>query len=512
LHRLFLACLVWLALAGAAAAAERVALVIGNGDYAHAPGLPNAAPDARAMAEAMRKIGFEVFEGIDLDHDGVRDLVRRFAYALDEAELALFFYAGHGLQVDGENYILPVDAELQQELDLAFEALPFSQITEVIERKDRTAILILDACRDNPFVPRISRTLSRSRAVGQGLAEISPGLGTLVIFATDPGKVAYDGQGEHSPFTDAFLRYVDTPGLEIRQLMTRVRRDVLESTDGLQRPWDNSSLLRDVYLVPAAVTAEVPAATEQTAPAPPPVPGATDEQRYWDGVQSIEDPALKAQALEAYLGEFPQGRFRTLAELQARALTAGDKSAEGASPAPVETAALAEPDEAKARVLTPATGESAAASPEEETTPGSSPAELGEIALDLDRTTIRAVQEQLNRLGHAVGRPDGVIGPRTRAALEAFQSGKGLAATGYLDQATIDGLRQAVAALPPPAPPTREPATPSRSESRPAAASTREPPPGTMVACRGPSDPAWVDYRLITLADCKRIGGRWTLP
>ena len=232
----------------------------------------------------------------------------------------MFYYAGHGLQVGGENYIVPIDAKLEQELDLAFQALPLAQVTSAIERQDRTAILILDACRDNPFVPRISRTLSRSRSTGQGLAGISPGLGTLVVFATDPGKVAFDGQGANSPFTTSLARHMETPGLEIRQVMTRVRLDVLQATDGAQRPWDNSSLLSDVYLAPAVATsAGADAAPAQVAAVPtgPAVaPSATDEQRYWDGVQQIGDPERKGRALEGYLKEFPQGRFAMLAGIQ----------------------------------------------------------------------------------------------------------------------------------------------------------------------------------------------------
>jgi Caspase domain/Putative peptidoglycan binding domain len=489
---------------GSAVAAQRVALVLANGAYVHAPPLPNAARDGAAMAEALRRIGFEVYEGLDLSLEASRGVLRDFAYALADAELALFFYAGHGLQVGGENYVVPVDARLEQELDLAFQALPLSQITGAIEREDRTAILILDACRDNPFVPRISRTLSRSRTTGQGLAEISPGLGTLVVFATDPGKVAFDGQGENSPFTAAFLRYAETPGLEVRQLMTRVRRDVLDATDGAQRPWDNSSLLSDVYLVPAV--AEPAAEAAPPAPLPPAIAsGPTDEQRYWDGVQQIADPALKGQALDAYLAEFPQGRFAKLAELQLAALRAEP---------PTVMAALPEMPGPQGRDL-PAEAIGPPASPAQPADVAPvDPAAVAEAALALELVEIRRVQGQLGQLGYAVGRPDGVIGPRTRSAIAAFQKRQGLAGTGFLNEATLDQLRQSAAAVAvaPPAAEQPRPTAPAAPRENRAAASRGEPAPGTMVACRGPNDPSWVDYRLITYADCKRIGGRWSEP
>lgn len=512
--RAVLVIVAWLALQMAAAtgalAGERVALVLANGGYVNAPPLPNANRDGQTIAESLRRLGFKVFEGVDLDLDATRALVRDYAYALEGAELALFYYAGHGLQVGGENYIVPIDAKLEQELDLSFQAMPLAQITSAIERQDRTAILILDACRDNPFVPRLSRTLSRSRSTGQGLAGVSPGLGTLVVFATDPGKVAFDGQGANSPFTASLARHMETPGLEIRQVMTRVRLDVLQATDGAQRPWDNSSLLSDVYLAPAAAA---PAVASETAPvqvaALPSTPSATDEQRYWDGVQQIGDPERKGRALEGYLKEFPQGRFAMLAGIQLEEI-----KAPAAKPAEPQIAALPPKEDAsQARVLSPGTGPTAVP-PVATTPPPEASAELGERALALDAGDRRRVQGNLNRLGYTVGTPDGVLGPRSRAAIADFQKGRGLGATGFLDGVTLGRLASEaarIAATQPTEPTIRRERPPVDEAERPQRQAS-EPPPNTFVMCRTPNDPSWSEGRLISLASCRQLNGRWTMP
>ena len=258
-----------LAMAAAPAArAERVALVIGNGAYRHASPLPNPPNDARATAASLEAIGFRVFSGIDLDLDAMRDLIRSFARSLDDTEAALLFYAGHGLQVNGENYLLPVDAELAHESDLRFEAFAVSELMQQLEDPSRASIVILDACRNNPL-SRSFRRASRGAEVGNGLARLSAGTGSLIAFATAPGDVALDGEEEHSPFTEALLRHVRTPGLEINQLMTRIRADVYARTDGDQLPWTNSALLGELYLVPGNAAAAQPA---PSVPVPPPVP------------------------------------------------------------------------------------------------------------------------------------------------------------------------------------------------------------------------------------------------
>jgi hypothetical protein len=255
-----------------ARAADRVALVIGNGKYVNAGALPNPANDAQAVARALGEIGFDVAQGTDLDRNAMERLLRDFLRKAVAARVALLFYAGHGMQVDGRNYLVPVDAKLEAASDLGFETVELDKILASLDDPSRATIVILDACRDNPLARSFSMRLgaTRSTAVGAGLAAYSTlGTGTLIAFATAPGQVALDGQAANSPFTQGLVKHLRTPGLEVRQMLTRVRADVAASTRNRQIPWDNSSLLGEVYL------ADQPKDQAQMAAigvAPPPAP------------------------------------------------------------------------------------------------------------------------------------------------------------------------------------------------------------------------------------------------
>jgi formylglycine-generating enzyme required for sulfatase activity len=263
LSRVF-ACLLAFLIAAPAMAEKRVALVIGNAAYQHAPALANPKHDAEGMAEALRALKFEVLLGVDLDKPGIERLMQAFAEKVDGADVALVFFAGHGLQVNGRNYIVPVSGKLDRESDLLFHAVPLDSLQQLLEQGQRTNILILDACRDNPLARNLARSMgTRSSAIGRGLGETKAGIGTLIVYATQPGNVALDGQGRNSPFTEAMLKHLRTPGLEVRQILTRVRAAVIETTKGKQVPWDSSSLTGDFFFTPAA------------APAPAPSPGVT---------------------------------------------------------------------------------------------------------------------------------------------------------------------------------------------------------------------------------------------
>jgi tetratricopeptide (TPR) repeat protein len=228
-------------------AGSRVALVIGNAAYVAAGTLANPANDARAVATALRDIGFDVSEGVNLDHRAQERLVRDFLRKSANAKIALLYYAGHGMQVDGKNYLVPVDARLQAATDLPFETLDLEKILSGLDDESRTNIVILDACRDNPLA-KAPGARARSTA-GGGLAAVSSvGSGTLIAYATAPGSVALDGEGANSPFTASLIKHIRTPGLEVRQMLTRVRSDVASATQKKQIPWDNSSLLGEVYL------------------------------------------------------------------------------------------------------------------------------------------------------------------------------------------------------------------------------------------------------------------------
>lgn len=235
-------------------AETRVALVVGNANYAHTTALANPLNDARDMSAALKSIGFDVVEALDADKSGLDSALRSFADKLANAEVALFFYAGHGLQVGAQNYLVPIDAQLKRERDLQFEAvgLDFIMRQMEIDREGKTTIVILDACRDNPLARNLARSMgTRSTAIGRGLAAAATGLGTFIAYATQPGNVAQDGQGHNSPFTAALARHMKTKGRNLNATMIAVRNDVVAATGGHQVPWDHSALNRDFYFVPA---------------------------------------------------------------------------------------------------------------------------------------------------------------------------------------------------------------------------------------------------------------------
>jgi hypothetical protein len=228
---------------------RRVALVLGNGNYQFATKLPNPPNDAADIAQALRKLGFEVVEGRDLDRRATEDKLREFGRKLEGAKLALFFYAGHGMQVAGRNYLVPIDAKLERPGDLALDTVDLSNVLAEMESERRVNLIFLDACRDNPLAKALSRSLgTRSAAVGQGLALMQSAIGTMISFSTQPDNVALDGDGRNSPFTEALLHHIASPGLEVSSMMRRVRADVIAATREKQVPWDNTSLTGDVVL------------------------------------------------------------------------------------------------------------------------------------------------------------------------------------------------------------------------------------------------------------------------
>lgn len=236
-----------------ASAASRVALVIGNSAYHHAPGLPNPRNDAEDMAKKLEGLGFAVTTGLDLDLDGVKAKLREFRAGARDAELALFFYAGHGIQADGVNYMLPVDADIADETALDLEAVAMDTVLNAMADVP-TLVVLLDACRNNPFEEKLARSLRGGRArdikLGKGLAQIDAGTGTLIAFSTQPGNVALDGDGRNSPFTAGLLKHLGQPGVSLTDELILVRNEVLSATRREQQPWDSSSLTGRVVLNP----------------------------------------------------------------------------------------------------------------------------------------------------------------------------------------------------------------------------------------------------------------------
>jgi hypothetical protein len=259
-----------------ACAGKRVALVIGNSAYRYTPKLDNPKNDAADMAAALKKYGFVVIEGFDLDKRGFDQKVLNFAAALKGADAGVFFYAGHGMQVAGQNYLVPIDAKAEAAETLDFELVRMDSVQRIMERLTDTNILFLDACRDNPLARNLARSMgTRSTEIGRGLAQVEAGVGTLISFSTQPGNVALDGSGRNSPFAGALVRYMGSSNDDLSAILISVRNDVIKETLRKQVPWEHSALTGRFYFSAAAEMAEpskpamTPAPTEKAAPASP---------------------------------------------------------------------------------------------------------------------------------------------------------------------------------------------------------------------------------------------------
>ncbi len=247
-----------------------MALVVGMSGYRNAPALKNPANDAKDLAGALRELGFAVTEAADLDKLRLDEAVRTFARGIAGADAALVFFAGHGVQVAGQNYLLPIDAKLESERDLDFETVRLEFILRQLEtgRDGKVSIVMLDACRDNPLARNLARSMGvRSDAFPRGLAPVQSGAGMFIAFSTQPGNVALDGQGRNSPFAAALLRNIRTGGKGLNALMIDVRKDVMAATRNAQVPWDHSALTEDFQFLPASrlTTGSVPSAIPPTA-------------------------------------------------------------------------------------------------------------------------------------------------------------------------------------------------------------------------------------------------------
>lgn len=307
MQRLILLLLVFLfatALGARAARAEkRIALVIGNAAYQNVPRLANPAGDAAAMADMFRSARFDF---VDLKRNlsivEMRRALRDFSDKARDADVAVIFYAGHGLEVEGMNYLIPVDAMLERDRDAYDEAIALDRVLQTIDSAKLLRLVILDACRDNPFNARMQRTLA-NRALGRGLAGIEPARpNTLIAFAAKAGSTANDGTGTHSPFTASLLKYLPLPGVDVRLALGEVRDDVMKATSDTQEPFVYGSLGGSaVALVPA----------------PPPKP--TQKETSQAEIRRDYELALQLdtrEAWETFIAQYPTGFYANLARAQ----------------------------------------------------------------------------------------------------------------------------------------------------------------------------------------------------
>ncbi len=288
----------------AAKAEKRIALVIGNSAYKSVPALTNPINDAADMSAALRRLGFEVQQATNLTYDGMRRNLREFNERAEGADIVLVYFAGHGMEVGGENWLIPVDAQLKSDRDIDIESIAMRSLLSSIEGAGKLGMVILDACRNNPFANQMQRS-NRTRSVGRGLASIEPVGNVLVAYAAKDGTTAADGDGRNSPFTKSLLSHIETPGLEINFLFRNVRDDVIVATRREQQPFVYGSLSRDaIYLKAALPVAPVPAG-------PPP------DQMAWSFLKDTSDPT----ALKRFVEQFPSSSLRHEAESRMIALT-----------------------------------------------------------------------------------------------------------------------------------------------------------------------------------------------
>jgi Caspase domain/VHL beta domain len=292
-------------------AEKRVALVVGNGAYVHAPHLPNPPHDAEDVAAALKRTGFETILGIDLDKARMDDAAINFARAARNADVALFYYSGHALQYAGVNYLMPVDASLTDEADLR-RATRVDDVLDDLRQARNLRILVLDSCRDNPLADELKRSIGRTRSgsIQRGLAKIESPDGTIVSYSTQAGRTAADGDGRNSPYTTAFLKHIEDKD-EISTVFHRISSDVYDSSSGGQVPELSLSFFGEFYLNGKLQVTISPA---PRAPADP----CANASEHWKSAESIGTPA----AFEDHLARYPNCAFAGLARARLDAIKA----------------------------------------------------------------------------------------------------------------------------------------------------------------------------------------------
>jgi uncharacterized caspase-like protein len=285
---------------------RRIALVIGNGAYTSAPPLKNPPNDARDMAGTLKALGFEVTSGVNVNQRDFKRLIREFGLSLKTGGSGLFYYAGHGVQSRGRNFLIPVDADIQSEAEVEDAGVDVNLVLNFMDdAQNGLNIVILDACRNNPF--------GRSfRSAENGLAQIDAPTGTLIAYATAPGRVAADGTGENGLYTAELLKQMRVPGLSVTEMFMHVRAEVMKQTASKQVPWEASSLVGTFYFGGPGNN-KAGSQSDSTA-----ANTAAFELSYWDSIKNSNDP----EDFQAYLTKYPNGQFTALARNNLRRLAA----------------------------------------------------------------------------------------------------------------------------------------------------------------------------------------------
>ncbi|MBR0847728.1 caspase family protein [Bradyrhizobium diazoefficiens] len=386
-----------------AMADKRVAFVVGNSSYQNVGALANPANDAAAIADLFRKASFDVVESRrDLTNTEMRRALREFTEKTRDADVAVIYYAGHGIEVDGINYLVPVDAVLERDTDAYDEAISLDRILQAVEPAKQLRLIILDACRDNPFAKSMRRTVA-SRTLARGLARVEPAQpNTLIAFAAKGGSIALDGNSGNSPFASALLKHLGTPGLELGKAFRLVRDEVLNATGNKQEPLVYGSLGgNDVALVPVA--------------APAPVANANADIR---GDYELAERVGTKEAWDSFIAAHPSGFYANLARAQRNkleqgrpAVVASNDEAKPTPPPPVEKPPPAQqPTPAEKLALAEAVAASRTAGDTTQKPPPDLP---------------RLLQAELKRVGCKAGEVGGDWDAGAQRALAAFNDKAG---------------------------------------------------------------------------------------
>jgi hypothetical protein len=372
-----------------ASAAKRVALVMGNSAYQNVNPLANPKNDSEAMAAMLKSAGFDVVAlKRDLNVTAMRRALRDFADTVRDADVAVVYFAGHGMEIDGTNYVIPVDAVLERDIDAFDEAIPLDRFLTVVEPARQLRLVILDACRDNPFSKTMKRTIA-SRAIGHGLAKVEPeSPNTLIAFAAKAGSTASDGDNVNSPFTAALVKYLPRPGLDIRRAFGYTRDEVLKATNNKQEPFIYGSLGgEDVALVPASDKTAAEAGKS------------FDDKRlelaFWESIKNDKNPEL----FQAYLNRYPKGVFADIATINLQ--------------------------QQKNAALVSATVEQ--------------PNDKASVS---DLTSLHEVRQRLYELNFDPGPFYGPMSPTAHQAIREFEQANKLASTGEVTQGLLRRLRE----------------------------------------------------------------------
>lgn len=381
---------------------KRIALVIGNGAYEHVAELKNPRNDSADLAAALTAVGFEVLLHTDQTQGSMLDTLRGFRRSANGAEIALIYFAGHGIEIDRQNYLIPVDAVLETDSDINFEAVPLNTMIFAAGGATRLSMVIVDACRNNPFAASIQRSDS-NRSIGRGLSAVEPTKNTLVAYAAKEGTTAADGAGRNSPYASALIESLRKPNLEVGLMMRRVRDDVLDSTGGQQEPFVYGSLSAEqIFLNDTRGLS--PIEPESTATTEPNASAA--EIAFW---QSISETSERSE-LESYLDLYPQGLFSELARARIRINSSVEQQPEDPNVPLVPESVDRESD----------------------------------VERKLTRGEIIELQERLSVLGHSLGQADGIPGRRTENAIREFERTENLPVSGLATWPLLSALREQV--------------------------------------------------------------------